>query len=215
MPTSLPTARLDALTRSLSEIAPTWRGRTDKRATTQPTGFASLNEVLPGGGWPIGALTEVLPVEDGIGEVSLTLPAVRQLCRSQRRVIFVDPPFPPDPPALHGRGLPLPLTLWIATKSEEEGVWAAAQLLREAATGAVLLWSSCHRDRTLRKLQLAAEAGHSLAFLFRRIDALRAASPAAVRVELRPENQVLQVLVHKARGGQPGIAAVRMPKIRI
>jgi protein ImuA len=206
---------LDALTQSLGQIAPTWRGQHQGRAQVQPTGFSALNELLPGGGWPLGALTELIPAENGIGEVRLLLPAVRQMCRAQRRVVFIDPPFTPNPPALHERGLPLDLALWIAAKSDEDGVWAACQLLREASTGAVLLWSGCTRNRTLRKLQLAAETGHSLAFAFRGIEVLRQASPAALRAELRPANGTLVIHVHKARGGRPGTAAITLPKIRL
>lgn len=210
-----PTPDLSALTDALDGIAPTWRGRIDPRRSTQATGFATLNGVLPAGGWPVGALTEIISRQDGIGEVSLTLPAIRQFCRTQRRVIFIDPPFAPDPPALHGRGLSLQLVLWVSTKGEEERIWTARQLLREKATGAVLLWSATGDERNLRKLQLAAEAGQGLCFLFRGTSALKISSPAALRIELSPAMGSLQVNVHKARGGRPGIALVRMPKVRI
>lgn len=206
---------LHALTEALSGIAPTWRGRTDERTGTQATGFTELNALLPGGGWPMGALTEIIARQEGIGEVSLTLPAIRQLCRSQRRIIFIDPPFSPDPPALHGRGLPLDLTVWIATRSDQERLWAACQLLREKATAAVLLWSAHSDERSLRKLQLAAETGRGLCFLFRGMTALHNPSPAAVRLELSPANRQLQISVRKVRGGRPGTVMIRIPKVRM
>lgn len=215
MPPSTTPRTLDSLTHSLGQIAPTWRGEHQGKPQVQPTGFLALNELLPGGGWPVGALMELIPVEDGIGEVRLLLPAARQTCRTKRRVVFINPPFTPDPPALHERGLPLALTLWIAAKSDEDGVWAACQLLREASTGAVLLWSRCNHGRALRKLQLAAETGRSLAFVFRGVEALRQPSPAALRAELRPANGSLAVHVHKARGGHAGTATLTLPKIRL
>ncbi len=52
-------------------------GETPLRAATGlPTGFSLLDAQLPGGGWPQGALTEILCDEQGFGEVSLLLPAL-------------------------------------------------------------------------------------------------------------------------------------------
>ena len=42
--------------------------------TVLPTGFATLDAELPGGGWPAGALIELLADRPGIGELSLLLP---------------------------------------------------------------------------------------------------------------------------------------------
>jgi len=50
-----------------------WRGDSLNRAGT-PTvacGFPELDAELPGGGWPAGALTEILPAHEGIGELRL------------------------------------------------------------------------------------------------------------------------------------------------
>ena len=207
------TPDLDRLTRALGGIAPSWRGRMEQALPVQATGFAALDALLPGGGWPIGALTELLPATDGIGEVSLTLPALRQLCQARRRVILIDPPFMPDPPALLSQGLPLQHTLWLETRGGEERTWAAAQLLREPATGAVLLWSAQRDDRGLRKLQLAAESGGSLVFLFRGLGECESPSPAALRLELHPAGGALEARLRKARGGRPGTALIPLPRV--
>ncbi|MFT4241295.1 MAG: hypothetical protein QM569_03325, partial [Acidovorax sp.] len=44
----------------------------------QPTGHALLDAQLPGGGWPLGALTEVLQPLAGRHEWPLVLPALAQ-----------------------------------------------------------------------------------------------------------------------------------------
>ena len=60
-----------------------------------PTGFAMLDEALPGGGWPRGALTEILPARTGIGEISLLAPALTRLSRQDPRwIVWVAPPSP-------------------------------------------------------------------------------------------------------------------------
>jgi hypothetical protein len=61
----------------------------------------------------------------------------------------------------------------------------------------------------LRRLQLAAEAGESLAFIYRPAVTLDRSSPAALRIVLRPAAAALDVEVLKARGGRGG--AVSLP----
>jgi len=213
MPSANLAPDLSHLALALNSIAPSWRGRTEQQLPVQSTGFNSLDDLLPGGGWPTGSLIELLHATCGIGEVSLTLPALRQLCHAQRRVTFIDPPFTPHPPALQAQGLPLEHTLWIATGSSGDGLWAATQLLRTNATGAVLLWSPQRTGKDLRKLQLAAESGGGLAFLFRDLKAADSPSPAALRLELQPAPHALEARVRKARGGRPGAVRIPLPHL--
>ena len=50
----------------------------------------------------------------------------------------------------------------------------------------MLLWSATEDERSLRRLQLAAETGSAFAFLFRPPSSLRRPSPAALRLALYP-----------------------------
>ena len=54
-------SRSDALDRLQAEIPRLWRGRGAGPAGTSvlPSGHPPLDELLPGGGWPVGALTEL------------------------------------------------------------------------------------------------------------------------------------------------------------
>jgi protein ImuA len=76
----------------------------------------------------------------------------------------------------------------------------------------VLLWSAAAGDTPLRRLQLAAQEGQSLAFLYRPPQslphALSASSPAAVRLVLRPAPDALRIQVLKARGGRDGASVL-------
>ncbi len=64
----------------LLQQARIWRGTAPGwAAPTVPTGFANLDAELPGGGWPSGALTEILGSCEGIGELGLLLPALARL----------------------------------------------------------------------------------------------------------------------------------------
>ena len=171
------------------------------RALAQPTGFAPLDAVLPGGGWPVGAITELMPETQGIGELSLLLPALAQLGRAGRHIAWIAPPCLPYPPALLRHGIVLERLLLVQTSDARSALWATEQALRCPAIGAVLAWPMAVNDRQVRRLQLAAEAGGSCGLLYRPALALRQHSPAALRVLLRAGAGGLHVEIHKARGG--------------
>jgi hypothetical protein len=159
-----------------------------------PTGIAALDDALPWGGFPRGALSELLHRHDGIGEMSLLLPALRRLAASER-VALIAPPYLPYPPALVQDGLPLSQLVWLAPPAERV-LWTAEQCLRAGCLGGVLLWSPTGDDRALRRLQLAAEQGGAHAWLFRPLRHATNASPAALRLQV--DRHRLQVL--KCRG---------------
>jgi hypothetical protein len=208
MPSSPIIVAADAL-QNLLHSSQLWRGTQSSRIKTQASGYAALDAVLPGGGWPVGALTELFPVIDGIGELRVSLPALKALNDAGRRIVFVHPPYTPYPPALLRAHLSLKNILWVNPENDEDARWAAEQTLRTGAAGAVLLWSDTRDDRSLRRLQLAAEAGQALAFLYRGPGARCQSSPAALRMVLKPQQDAVCVEIIKARGGR--MATVNIP----
>lgn len=148
-----------------------------------PTGLAELDAVLPGGGWPCGALSEILFAHDGIGELSLLMPALAAITQRRQRVVFVAPPYIPYAPALEAHGLDLRYVVQIEANAGE-GAWSAEQCLRSGSCGAVLGWLHQADYTQLRRLQLAAESGDALAFLFRPAHSAGKSSPAALRLQL-------------------------------
>ena len=56
-----------------------------------PSGFAALDAVLPGGGWPHGQLVELLYDDPGIGELSLLAPALSAQARAGRTCAWILP----------------------------------------------------------------------------------------------------------------------------
>ena len=185
----------------LQELPQLWRGREMARPATRSTGFPTLDERLPGGGWPEGALIEIAPACEGIGELSVALPLLRVLCQENRPVVLVCPPHIPYAPALARAGIPLASLLWIDTSAADDAQWSAEQVLREGIAGAVLLWSASTDHRGLRRLQVAAETGQCFAFLYRPISTLAHASPAAVRIALFPGEDGVRADLVKVRGG--------------
>ena len=173
-----------------------WQGPRHALPEVEATGHASLDAALPGGGLPVGALTEVLHAYDGTNELTLLLPLITRLAQARRRIVFVHPPYIPYAPAFVTAGVD-PWLLHTITNCGDEGLWAAEQCLRSSTCALVACWPKLANDRQLRRLQLAAEGGRAIGILFRPARTAQTASPAAVR--LHADAQGVQVL--KCRGG--------------
>jgi hypothetical protein len=87
----------------------------------------------------------------------------------------------------------------VRVETARDALWATEQCLRSGSCGAVLCWPRDVDDRALRRLQVAAESGRSLAFATRPLDAAHHASPAALRIAVDAEPAQWRVL--KCRGG--------------
>ena len=186
-----------------------WRGQPQARAPSrQPTGFPMLDAALPSGGWPESALSEVLLPLDGIGELGLLWPTLARLTQAGGLVALIAPPYLPFPAAWANAGVRLDRLQVIRAESGDVP-WATEQCLRSAACAAVLCWPQQADDRTLRRLQLAAEAGQCLGIATRPVSAAAHASPAALRLALESRPARLRVL--KCRGGNPPAQALPWP----
>jgi hypothetical protein len=165
--------------------------------------YPALDAALPGGGWPRGALTEVLYDHSGIGELRLLMPALARLSHQGGWIALVAPPHIPYAPALRQYGIDLSRVLLIHPNSRTDSLWALEQALRTGTCGAVLAWPRQIDDRSLRRLQLAAEAGDTLGVLFRETSAAEQPSPAALRLRVSRDEQGrnAQARILKCRGG--------------
>ena len=182
-------------------------GRAAAAPVIEASGWTELDAVLPGGGWQAGTIVELMPAAIGIGELRLLLPALARITAAGRHVTLIAPPYVPFAPALSQHGVRLDRLLVIQAQQAEDILWAAEQSLRCRSFGAVLAWPAATiRDRDVRRLQLAAEAGGSTGFLYRCVDAAREASPAALRLKLQRAERALQVDIVKCRGGRSGLS---------
>jgi len=178
-----------------------WKGQPAALpASRQPTGFATLDAALPTGGWPEDALSELLIPVDGVGELQLLWPALARMSQKGERIVLVAPPYVPFAPAWQAAGVDLQQVAVVEADSPRDALWATEQCLRSGSCGAVLCWPRPQADdRALRRLQVAAESGHTLAFATRPLTASRNPSPAALRIAIDARPAQLRVL--KCRGG--------------
>ncbi|MCK7543343.1 translesion DNA synthesis-associated protein ImuA [Marinobacter bryozoorum] len=195
------------LLNSLFDDARLWRGHRQlaTEQTPEHTGFAALDRELGGLGWPRGALSECLLDGPGIGELHLVLPLLQRVTARRQCVFWVNPPFTPYAPALAREEVDLDQVVLVKTEHQQDLLWTLENCLRSPATGLVLAWPETLAARDIRRLQLAAEAGQSTCILFRNRREACQSSPAALRLELVPDDRLgLQVNILKRRGGWPG-----------
>jgi protein ImuA len=186
-----------------------------------PTGFAALDAQLPGGGWPLGAMVELLQDQALRHEWALLLPAlVARLQGHAGPLVLVgqgrDAGLAGQPcvqafvPALAAQGLPSERLLWVHAGTQAAQLWAAEQALRCAQVAAVVLWLNAgvgagagmgaqQSSTSLRRLHLAAQSRGQLLFVLRPARARTQASPAPLRLLLSGADAV-QVQLLKRRG---------------
>jgi len=184
-----------------------WRASQLARSSSRcvDTGHAALSAQLPGGGWPAGALVDLLLQQPGIGEMRLLRPALAEV--AARRIVLLQPPHPPQALALAALGVPPSQLIWLRTSRMADALWAAEQVLRSGSCGALLFWPGFDRQSqvrgdSLRRLHLAAQGGETLFFMMRPLASRQDASPAPLRLALRPQAGGLEIDFVKRRGPQ-------------
>ncbi len=196
----LPAAMPDILARP-----DVWRGDRLAQASlpTVASGFAALDAELPGGGWPRGALTELLVDGAGIGELSLLTFALASIREAGGWSLLVAPPNSPyalHAPAWAAADVDLARLAVVSPASGRDALWAMEQALVSGAPRAVVCWAPYADARALRRLQVAAVAGGALAFLFRPTRMAVDSSAAPLRLQLAGEDGQLAVRILKRRG---------------
>lgn len=206
--------------RATPDITSVWRASelSDERQHTLDTGYAALNRELPGGGWPQGALIEILQPQSGQHEWGLLAPvlaalqAVKSTSQNAKTLlVLTGAPYLPFGPALRARQLAMHRVLSVHTGAGHAPalLWATREALQCADVAAVLAWLPDARSAHLRRLQIAAHAHNKLLFVFRPLRAQQESSPAPLRLLLdghvsthdaRGEGADVQVRVLKRRG---------------
>lgn len=162
-----------------------WRADTLACAvgTTLATGHAALDAELPGGGWPVGAICEILQAQSACYEWRLLLPGLSHWLRTAAGcVVLVGAPYAPFGPGLAAQGLAPQRLLWVRADTPVARLWATEQALRSADVAAVLVWLAQVRPEQLRRLQIAAQTHSKLLFVLRSASMQSESSPAMLRL---------------------------------
>ncbi|NML16887.1 translesion DNA synthesis-associated protein ImuA [Azohydromonas caseinilytica] len=203
MPTAPPSRVCDSLASLPPAVAAgLWRGsEMGQTGTAWATGFEALDRELPGGGWPGGALTELLQPQPAVLEWRLLGPALAALLGRGRRLVLVNPPRPPHAPGLLQAGLDARQLVWVQAEAPAQQLWCTEQLLR-STEAVVLAWLPQARPEQLRRLQLCAQGGGDVpSFICRPATARHEPSAAPLRLLVAPATPwTLRVNILKRRG---------------
>ncbi|MFL9966393.1 translesion DNA synthesis-associated protein ImuA [Paraburkholderia sediminicola] len=177
-----------------------WKGNQLARAASRvvPCGDEALAAELPGGGWPRGALTDLLVQQTGCGELRLLRPAFERL--GSKPVVLLQPPHNVQPTAFAWWGLEPSNLLTVKAPKTADALWAAEQILRAGTCGALVFWQQHGRPEAVRRLHLAAQTSESLFFMVRPLATTRDASPAPLRLAIRAVKGGVDVQFLKRRG---------------
>lgn len=182
-----------------------WRSQ-DHAALAAPsvaTGFTELDVLLPGSGWPVGALTEIYVERPGIGELHLLMPAAAQLTRDARWLAMIAPPYAPHAPALAACGVHVHQVLVLRPQTVDAQARACEQLLDSGHCGAVLMWLDQAQESTLHRLRYAAERSGTLAVLYRSRHT-QPYSAAALRLHVsKIDGRTVIHVLKRCGGGMP------------
>jgi len=184
-----------------------WRGHRagPHRMPVWASGHSTLDAELPGGGWPLHNLVEVLQPAAGGPVWALLTPALHPWLAQGRPLLLINPPHPPGLVGLHQLGVPVASVWWVQTQDTAQALWATEQALKAAVAATVLSWAPGIADPTaLRRLQVAASSHHpGLLFLMRPETAASTPSPAPLRLLLGadPIRAEPRVRILKRRGG--------------
>ncbi|NYT23549.1 translesion DNA synthesis-associated protein ImuA [Alcaligenaceae bacterium] len=164
------------------------------------TGFPALDRELPGQGWPVGRLIELMPERPGCGELQLFRPALMRHF-PERGIALVHPPHPPCIQAWANWQLAPERLLWIQPPSCADALWATEQVLRHNVCAAVFCWAGQIHMAGLRRLHLLAQQSDSLCIVLRPSTARRQASAAPLRLALQPCRRGMRLHIVKRQGG--------------
>lgn len=205
-----------------------WRGNELGGAIAQTisTGFEALDAVLPGGGWPCGALTEILVSQFSVVELRLLLPVLGSLTTAGRTAALVGPAMDPHIPGLRHDGINERHLIWLDVDTPKDRLWSTEQLVRSKKCGAVVAWLPLVRAENVRRLQVLASQCTGPVFLCRPESAARDASAAPLRLLARYETDWQVAVTVLKRKGPPledqlhlesfpgGVSAIMTPRLR-
>ena len=198
LPSPAPVRRLPEAT-----LAAMWRG-TELRtqaASVVSSGWAALDQELPGHGWPCQSLTEILAPQPSVLEWRLMGPALRRVVALGGQVLLVGPPKQPYLPGLVHEGIDQRHLVWIQADTPGHRLWVTEQLIKSNAAGAVIAWLPQARQEQIRRLQVHAQACDGLVFLCRPESAQHEASAAPLRLHARYGlDWQLHIEIFKRRG---------------
>ncbi len=149
---------------SLLDQGTVWAGELTPREKGRTTGHTQLDELLAHGGWPKQGVVDIQVSAPGQGELQLLLPSLAQA--DERLWVWLDPPLQPCAQGIRQAGIALKRCLILRTENAGDALWALERCLQSGCVDSALAWlRRPPNNKALRRLQMAAETGGTLAHL--------------------------------------------------
>lgn len=168
------------------------------------TGFPQLDAILPGQGWPVRGLMEIITPHWGMGELQLLIPLMRSIVELGQWILWISPPYLLYAPALVQAGINTEQVLVVRLDTScKDALWSMEKALQTENCGLVLAWQNWLPSKVLRRLQLAAETGNTLGVIFKHHDSEHSPSPIRLQIKDSPHSagfNEAEITLVKARG---------------
>src|SRR4029077_4759720 len=105
----------------------------------------------------------------------------------------------PYAPAFAAAGVDPLRVIVVGVAEDRHRWWTAEQVRRARSAGSLLFWPAALGEQRLRRLQLAAQEGRTLAFVFATTARVAQPSPAPLRIRLSAAGARLRVEIFKRR----------------
>lgn len=164
------------------------------------TGHEELDRGLPGAGWPLARLTELLVADTGLAELPALAPVLTLLTRSGRTVLLLNPPDAGLIELLARHGVARSRLLLIGGSRPAEQLWAVEQATARDDFGALIAWMPAHmQDESMHRLDRAVRQSAGFGIVLRPIAGARDITPAALRVIMQADTDERMQITTLAR----------------
>ncbi|SHI19554.1 translesion DNA synthesis-associated protein ImuA [Ferrimonas marina] len=165
------------------------------------SGYAPLDDLLAGKGWPQVGVVELIGDCTGLGD--LLLPVLKAQQSSDRWQLCLAPPGQPYAPAWADAGIALERLVWVDAECRKEQLWTLEQALNSGRCSLILAWLEKLSGSEARRLQLAAQKGGCLLFLHLPESVLAEHHAVALRLGVVASQSGCTLRLIKQRGGWP------------
>lgn len=175
----------------LSETGRIWSAKQWQVAQVEAiaTEFPVLDQYLPGGGWPVSSVTEILYQQSGIGELRLLLPALARISQQdQRWQLWLNAPLQPCAPSLQQWQIDTERLLIAHARHLNDFCYCIEKSLNSGGCQGVVAWCGKLEKALMRRIQLATERAKAPVFLLRPATFIDHPSIAALRLHLCSES---------------------------
>lgn len=186
----------------------TERSTSKRGPIVRSTGLPQLDAILPYGGWPKGAVVEVIVPDTFCDSIRFLLPTLEQLGAEGRWLGLQALSYSQSLAISSNHDIDQSRIMQVNQHPGRSGLWTLEQMLRSGTFSAVVAWPECSTDLMVKRLQKAAMIGKSMAFLFSTAGATQPYSRNDLRIRIDLCDEVMTAVMVDYEGEQISETAI-------